>query len=100
MTTPISTIRRLRPEPWLTAKDLRVQLLRYAPGVSGETNFARLLPLLPYSFLPGGKRRLYRLSAVLAAMERLQTLVQPPLATADPALLTTVLHRRRSRKSA
>lgn len=94
---------RLAPiavDPWLTAKDLRIQLARVAPGVSGYPRYNRLLPLLPYVYLPGGRRKMYRLSMVLETLERLQTVVRPSLAAADSDLLVTPLHRRRAKRKA
>jgi hypothetical protein len=70
---------------------------KIAPGITGETNFPKLIPYLPYSYLPGGKRKLYRLSQVLAALETLQTIIQPPMPTPREA---ESLHRSRRKKIA
>lgn len=83
-------------EPLLMAGQLREALIPKIPAVTGETNFAKLLPLLPYTILPGGKRKLYRLSAVLAALDRMAVMVDPPL----PEAGDSPLHRRRARRKA
>jgi hypothetical protein len=83
-------------EPFLMAGQLREALISKVPAVTGETNFAKLLPLLPYMTLLGGKRKLYRVSTVLAALEKLAVLVEPPI----PGPVESPLHRRRPRRRA
>jgi len=82
-------------EPFLMAGQLREALIPKVPAITGESNFAKLLPLLPYVTLLGGKRRLYRLSSVLAALEKLAVLVEPP----TPEMGESPLHRRRRKRA-
>ena len=77
-------------EPHLKAKDLRLALIPSYPGITGESAFARLLPLLPYTLLPGAKRRTYLLSQVTQALDAMASSFMPPTETS--------LHRRRSQR--
>lgn len=78
-------------EPHLMAKDLRKALVPLFPGISGESAFARILPLLPHTLLPGAKRKTYLLSQVVQALEA--------MSSRFPAPGETSLHRSRSQQS-
>jgi hypothetical protein len=78
-------------EPHLKGKDLRIALIQNYPGITGENAFAKILPMLPYTVLPGAKRKTFLLSQVTQALDA--------MASSFPAAETsTSLHRRRSQR--
>lgn len=78
-------------EPHLMAKDLRKALVPLFPGISGESAFGRILPLLPHTLLPGAKRKTYLLSQVIEALNAMASRISAPGETS--------LHRNRAQQS-
>lgn len=77
-------------EPFLSAEFLRDVLQNFVPYVSSRQAFYDLLPHLPYTQLPGKKRKLYQLGRVLSFLRNFEV---------EPAcLMESPLHRRRPRR--
>ena len=78
-------------EPHLMKKDLHKALGGLFPGISGLSALNRLLPHLPYTLLPGAKRKTYLLSQVVQALDA--------MASRIPASGETSLHRSHAQQS-
>ena len=83
-------------EPFMTAKECVLNFHLALNGSVGLDALTRLVKLAPYRVLPGGKRRLYRMSEVLPLVEALCH----PQAAEQEDCEKSLHRRRRGHKSA